>query len=392
MTTLGTWPQLAHLGGPVLNREAMRVALVHDWLVTYRGGEKVLEAICEMYPRAELYTLLHRPGSMPEAIENRPIHTSFLQRIPGIYDSYRHWLPLFPAAIQSFDLSGADLVISSSHCAAKGIRKPKGARHLSYLHAPMRYMWDRFEDYFGFGRASLPIRLAALALRPALQSWDRRTAKAVDRFVANSDYIANKIQRIYGRPAAVIPPPVELQRFAAAPEEGRGLSDYFLWVGAFAPYKRLDIALDAFRELPFPLWVAGSGQEEKRIRRTLPPNVRLLGQVSDEALVDLYRRARALIFTAEEDFGLAPVEAQAAGRPVIALAKGGALETVTPRTGVFFSRQTPEDLIAAVRRFEQWVKAFSPLDARSNAQRFTKASFQGGLQAQVEELMDFRAA
>jgi glycosyltransferase involved in cell wall biosynthesis len=214
----------------------------------------------------------------------------------------------------------------------------------------------------------------------------------VDRFVANSDYIAEKIQRIYGRPAVVIPPPVELERFSADPEQGEDLSDYFLWVGAFAPYKRLDIALEAFRQLPFPLWVAGSGQEEGQVRRILPPNVRLLGQVSDEALVDLYRRARALIFTAEEDFGIAPVEAQAAGRPVIALAKGGALETVTPRTGVFFSRQTPEDLIAAVGQFEKWVDGFSPSEARSNAQRFTKASFQASLQGQVEELMDFRSA
>jgi len=239
----------------------MRVALVHDWLVTYRGGEKVLAAIAELYPGADLFTLIHTPGPFPQILENRPIHTSFLQRVPGINRRYRYFLPLFPAAVGSLDLRGFDLVISSSHCAAKGVRKPPGARHLSYVHAPMRYMWDRFDDYFGKGRASWPTRAAARLVRPALQSWDRTSSDGVDRFLANSDYVAQKIADLYGRQAQVVPPPVELERFAALPPNGGGQGGYFLSVGALAPYKRLDIAIEAFRRLKLPLWVVGSGQE-----------------------------------------------------------------------------------------------------------------------------------
>jgi glycosyltransferase involved in cell wall biosynthesis len=282
-----------------------KVALVHDWLVSHRGGERVLEAICELYPGADLFTLVHAPGSVPPTIEDRRIHTSFLQRIPGIQRRYRHFLPLMPAAIESFDLTGYELILSSSHCVAKGVRKPPGARHLSYVHAPMRYMWDLFDDYFGPGRASLPVRAAATAVRPFLQRWDRRSARGVDHFVANSRHIARKIEVLYGRQASVVNPPVELERFTAQPPSGSGRGGYFLWLGAFAPYKRLDIAIEAFRSLGLPLWVAGSGQESSRFAQ-VPPNVRLLGQVPEGQIPALYRDARALIFTGEEDFGRPP--------------------------------------------------------------------------------------
>src|SRR5262252_6157759 len=291
----------------------MRVALVHDWLVTYRGGEKVLAAIAELYPGADLFTLIHKSGPFPKVLENRPIHTSFLQRVPGINRRYRYFLPFFPAAVEALDLRGFDLVISSSHCVAKGIRKPEGARHLSYVHAPMRYMWDRFEDYFGKSRASFVTRAAAHLVRPGLQFWDRRSSKGVDRFLANSRYVADKIDRYYGREAFVLPPPVELERF---------------------------------RELKLPLWVVGSGQEEARLRAELPPNAKMIGQISDEELSRVYQDARALVFTANEDFGIAPLEAQAAGRPVIALRRGGALETLTSATALFFDEQTPQALEA----------------------------------------------
>ena len=366
----------------------MKVALVHDWLVTLRGGERVLEALCELFPDADLYTLIHQPGTMPPAIENRRIYTSFLQHIPGIHTRYRHFLPLFPRAIESFHLHGYELVLSSSHCVAKGIRKPPGARHLSYVHAPMRYMWDLFDDYFGPSRASRPVRLAATAVRPWLQRWDRETSADVDRFIANSRNIATKIRRFWDRDAGVVHPPVDLERFCASSLEGTGQGGYFLWLGAFAPYKRLDIALEAFRTLDAPLWVVGSGQDAARLTSgPLPPHIHFLGNVSDAEVPALYRNARALLFTGEEDFGLTPLESQATGRPVIAYAKGGVLETVTPRTGLFFSEQTPVALAAAVRQFDTWEARFRPEEARAQAQRFAKAAFHRAIQAEVEALL-----
>ena len=365
----------------------MRVALVHDWLVTYRGGEKVLAAIAELYPGADLFTLIHKSGPFPKVLENRPIHTSFLQRVPGINRRYRYFLPFFPAAVEALDLRGFDLVISSSHCVAKGIRKPEGARHLSYVHAPMRYMWDRFDDYFGKSRASWVTRAAAHLVRPRLQSWDRQSSRGVDRFLANSRYVAHKIDCLYGREAFVVPPPVELERFAQVPLEAGGQGGYFLWVGALAPYKRLDIALEAFRRLKLPLWVVGSGQEEARLRAELPPNAKMIGQISDEELSRVYHQARALVFTADEDFGIAPLEAQAAGRPVIALRKGGALETLTSATALFFDEQTPEALEEAVIAFDRWEQDFQPTAARAQASRFTKETFQSRFLEQVQQLM-----
>nr|WP_236673061.1 glycosyltransferase [Comamonas sp. JC664] len=368
---------------------AVKVALVHDWLVTHRGGERVLDALCEVLPDADIYTLVHKPGSQSPAIESRRIHTSFLQHIPGIHARYRHFLPLMPSAIEALQLQGRyDLVLSSSHCVAKGLRTPPGTPHLSYVHAPMRYMWDLFDDYFGPGRARLPVRAAAHAVRPWLRRWDRKTAAGVTRFIANSRHIASKVRRFWGREAAVIHPPVSLERFAQVPLAGGGQGGYFLWLGAFAPYKRLDIALDAFRELDAPLWVVGTGQEASRLgAQRLPENIRFLGNVSDEALPALYRDARALIFTPEEDFGITPLESQATGRPVIAYGKGGALETVTERTGLFFSEQTPSSLAAAVRRFDVWEASFRPDAARAQAERFSRAAFQRAMLHEMEQLV-----
>lgn len=365
----------------------MKVALIHDWLVSYRGGEKVLEAIAELFPEAELFTLFHEKGSVSPVLEARRIRTSLLDGVPFARAHYRHLLPLLPFAVERLDLSGFELVVSSSHCVAKGVRAPKGAKHLSYVHAPMRYMWDRYEDYFGPGRASLPVRAAAYALRPALRRWDRNSAQGVDRFVANSHYIAGRIATHYGRQAAVVHPPVELERFCAHGLEGSGSGDYFLWVGALAPYKRADLAMEAFAQLGRPLWIAGSGQDAARLARNAPPGVRLLGQVSDEQLVGLYRNTRALVFTAEEDFGITPLEAQASGRPVIALGRGGALETITPQTGLFFERPEVDSLVQAVRQFDAWENGFRPEVARAHARRFTKASFQSALRSEIDALL-----
>jgi len=371
----------------------VKVALVHDWLVTQRGGEHVLEALCELFPQADIHTLVHRPGTVHPRIEARPIHTSVLQRVPRIHKLYRHFLPVLPQVIESMRLEGYDLVISSSHCVAKGIRKPAGAKHLAYVHAPMRYMWDLFDDYFGPGRASLPVRAAAHAVRPYLQKWDRESTAGVDRILVNSQHIAGKVKRFWGRDASVVYPPIALDRFCQHPLEGLGQGGYYLWLGAFAPYKRLDIALEAFRQLDAPLWVVGTGQEAARLTSgALPSHIRFLGPVPNEALAGLYRDARALIFTPEEDFGIVPLEAQASGRPVIAYGRGGALETVSPHTGLFFDEQTPAALVEAVRRFEAWEPQFRPADARAQAERFSRATFLRSVKAEVDALLGAAAS
>jgi len=362
----------------------MRVALVHDWLVTYRGGEKVLDAMCEAYPQAEVFTLIHQPGTMSPRIEARPIHTSWLQQAPGIHQRYRHFLPLLPAAVASLKLPLCDVVISSSHCVAKGVPIPPGARHLSYVHAPMRYMWDRYDDYFGPGRASLPVRAAARTLRPALQRWDVRSSQRIDQVLANSANIAEQIHRVWGREARVLHPPVELDRFSALDPAASGKGGYFLWLGALAPYKRVDVAIAAFAQTGLPLWIAGSGQESLT---GLPPNVKVLGQVPDAQVPELFWNARALIFPGEEDFGLTPIEAQACGRPVIALGRGGVLETTSPATALYFQEPTAEALAAALRRFDDFERTFQPEQARASALRFSREAFLAGLRTEVDRLV-----
>jgi glycosyltransferase involved in cell wall biosynthesis len=363
----------------------VRVALVHDWLVTYRGGEKVLEAMLELFPDADLFTLIHQKGALPESIESRRPRVSALDRLPGIHRRYRHFLPLLPWAVSTLKLRGYDLVISSSHCVAKGVAIPPGARHLSYVHAPMRYMWDRFDDYFGPGRAGLVTRSAARALRPWLQRWDRSSSAAIDRIVANSRNVADKVQRFWGREASVVHPPVELDRFASAPlPQGRG--HYFLCAGAFAPYKRVDRVIETFRALgpKWPLVVAGSGQDQSKLSAAPgAEHIRFVGQVSDEELVRLYREARAMVFAADEDFGITPLESLASGRPVIALSKGGALETVTEETGIFFPEQTVESLSQALRQFVREEERFKPASLRARALQFSKAAFQEALMREV---------
>jgi glycosyltransferase involved in cell wall biosynthesis len=362
----------------------MRVALVHDWLITWRGGEKVLEAIAGLFPAADIFTLFHEPGSMSPRIEGRTIHTAFVDKLPGSRRNHRQYFPLMPLAIERLSFAGYDLIVSSSHCVAKGARKPPGGKHLSYVHAPMRYMWDHFDNYFGPGRASLAVRAAAVALRPAMQRWDVKSAQGVDRFVANSANVARQIAQRYGREASVVYPPAELERFAAVPAS-HGKGSYFLCLGALAPYKRIDLAIAAFAKLGLPLWVGGTGQQASWLR-SLPPNIKALGQVTDADLPELFRGARALVFPGEDDLGLTPIEAQASGRPVIAYARGGALETVTAETGVFFAEQTVESLIGAVKRFEEHEPAFSPAAARANASRFSLAAFEQGMRAQLQAL------
>jgi len=359
----------------------MRVALVHDWLTGMRGGEKVLEVFCELFPDADLHTLLHLRGSCSPTIERMHIRTSFIQRLPDLARSYRRYLPLFPHAIESFDFSGYDLVLSSSHCVAKGVVTPPGCTHVSYVHTPMRYVWDQFGDYFGRGRAGRVTRLAATVAAPFLRAWDESSSLRVDRYIANSSHVADRIRKRYRREAQVISPPVDCGRFKPVSPGQR--DDFYLMVGALAPYKRVDLAVEAFNRLRRPLKIVGGGQELDGLRKLAGPNVELLGRLRDDAVAHLYARCRAFVLPGEEDAGITPLEAMASGRPVIAFGKGGVRDSVVPLepgatspTGIFFHRQSVEDLAEAVRRFEAAESRFDPGALRRHAEGFDRAQFK----------------
>ena len=359
-----------------------KVALVHDWLTGMRGGERCLEVFGELFPDADLYTLLHVPGSVSPAIERRRIVTSFIQRLPQAERRYRHYLPLFPAAVRAFDLRGYDLVLSSSHAVAKSVRVPAGALHVCYCFTPMRYVWDLYDDYFG-PRAGLAARLVMPPVAAWLRRWDRRTAAGVDHFVAISRLVAARIRRTYGRDADVIYPPVDVSRFRM--DEAPG--DFYLVVSALTPYKRVDLAVEACNRLGRRLVVVGSGPEDRRLRALAGPTVELLGWRDDAQTAELYARCRALLFTPLEDFGITPLEAMAAGRPVIAFGEGGARETVVPPgegeppTGLFFARQTAEDLVDAIRLFEASAHQFEPKALRRRAEAFDRPLFRERIHA-----------
>ncbi len=327
----------------------MRVALVHDWLTGMRGGEKVLEALCERFPDADIFTLFHWPGSVSALIERHRIRTSWLQRLPFAARHYRRYLPLFPSAIERFDLRGYDLVVSSSHCVAKSVIPDAGARHLCYCHSPMRYAWDQFEAYFGADRVgAVASRFVYRPIMTRLAAWDARTAARVHRFVANSRHVAGRIARYYNRRASVVYPPVDtaFYRPALHPPE-----NHFLIVSALVPYKRIDLAVEACRRSGAALRIVGDGPERSRLERLAGANVTFLGAMAGDAIRNEYQRARAVILPGEEDFGIVPVEAQACGRPVVAYARGGALETVVDgETGVLFEELTPASLGAALDR------------------------------------------
>lgn len=344
-----------------------RTALIHDWLTGMRGGEKCLEILCDLLPESTLFTLLHKAGSVSPAIERLPIRTSFVQRLPFAATKYRHYLPLFPRAIERFDLSGYDLIVSSSHCVAKGVIPPQGALHICYCHTPMRYVWDLFDDYFAVERVGWWKHQLIRRVARSLRRWDVATAGRVHHFIANSHYVQERIRRHYGRHAEVIYPPVDTARFEAV----EGNAGYFLIVSALAPYKRVDLAVEAFNRLGARLLVVGTGPEAKRLQALARKNVEFLGWQSDEQLRDFYAGCRALIFPGVEDFGIVPVEAMASGKPVIALGQGGALETVLPNlSGLLFAEQTVDSLTDAVRRFDEG--RFSPATIRAHALRFDR--------------------
>ena len=354
----------------------LRVVLVHDWLTGMRGGEKVLEAMCRRWPDAPLYTLIHKRGSCSPAIEQRPIVTSFLNKLPGVKRYYRYTLPLMPAAV-GWRLPECDLVFSSSHCVAKGVTVPSGALHLCYCHTPMRYAWHMQDSYFHDRGWRGPKKWLAQKVLARLREWDRRTAAGVTHFIANSEVVRRRIRDCYDRDAVVIHPPVDTEFYCTA---NVVREDFYLILSAFAPYKRLDLAIDACRKLGKKLIVIGSGQDEKQLRRFADERIVFLGWQRDEVLRDHLRRCQALLFPGEEDFGIVPVEAQACGTPVIAFGRGGATETVVPNvTGVWFDEQAVDCLAAAIDQFERNRADFDPQRLRTHALRFRAERFEAEL-------------
>ena len=370
----------------------LRVVLVHDWLTGMRGGEKVLEAFCRIFPQAPIYTLLHLPGRVSPLIESHPIHTSFIQRMPLAARYYRYYLPLFPRAAESLRLPPCDLVLSSSHCVAKGVIPPAGARHVSYLHTPMRYVWDMYQDYFGPGRGGLASRVMPL-VRGRLQRWDVDSCRRVQHFLANSHHVAGRIQRHYRRQAQVIHPPVETARFAPVPPDQ--VEDYYLVVSALVPYKRVDLAVRACAQSGRRLKVVGTGPELTRLQALAGPGVEFLGWQPDQALPGLYARCRALLFPGEEDFGITPVECLASGRPVVALGRGGALETVSgpggtpqdPTGGCFFHQQEVDSLVRAMQELESRLDGFDPQALAAHAAGFDTSRFLRRICRYLREVM-----
>jgi glycosyltransferase involved in cell wall biosynthesis len=350
----------------------VRVALVHDWLTGTRGGEKVLLELVRMFPDAPVFTLFHFPGSQHPDIEAREIRTTFLQNLVSPSRDYRPLLPLFFAAAETWDLSGFDLVISTSHCVAKNAKKDAGAFHLCYCHTPVRYLHDQFDAYFR-GRPA-PVVLAARLARVPLAAWDVATVPRVDAFLANSENVKGRIARLWRREAAVVPPPVDTEFYT--PEPGlprRGL----LIVSALAPYKRLDDAIEAANARKLPLTIAGFGPERPRLQAGAGETVVFADTPNDTMLRALYRSAEAVLMPGEEDFGIVPLEAQACGTPVIALGRGGALETVRDgETGVLMPEPGAPALLAALDRLR--TLRLDPAAATANAARFSRESFRRG--------------
>lgn len=349
----------------------MKVALVHDWLTGMRGGERALLALARLFPDAPIFTLLHVPGSVAAELGSRVAQTSFVQHLPGAARHYRSYLPLFPAAVASLDLAGFELIVSSSHCVAKGVRVPQGARHLCYSHTPMRYVWDRFDDYFGDGRVSAPARLLIGRIAEGLRAWDVASSASVHAFAANSAFVAERIRRYYGREARVIPPPVDTGFFTLGDDApGR----YDLVVSALAPYKRIDLVLEAYRGRGWPLKVVGKGPERERLLRGAPPEAEFLGHIDDLALRDLYRGCRAVVMASVEDFGIVPLEAMACGRPAVVFGEGGGRESVVDGvTGVLFHEASPAALAAAIDALQ--ALSFNRDTLRARALEFSQDSF-----------------
>lgn len=349
----------------------MKVAIVHYWLYHMRGGERVVEGLCRLFPEADIYTHVYDAEGVSPVIRGHTVRTTFIGRLPFAKRLYKLYLPLMPFALKVLDLKSYDLVISSESGPAKGVSVRRGTMHVCYCHTPMRYAWEMEHAYLA--PLARPVRWAARLLLKWLRVWDRETAKGVHYFIANSREVANRIRRYYGRDAEIVHPPVDVQRFSAT--EPRADAPYLV-VSHLVRYKRLDIAVDACTRTARQLVVVGTGPELERLRARAGPTVRFAGWQSDEEIARHYASSRALLFPGLEDFGITPVEAMASGRPVIAYAKGGALETVVPgETGIHFHEQKVELLTEAMDQLERGEYRFEPATLRAHAMRFSNERF-----------------
>lgn len=349
----------------------MRVAIVHYWLVGMRGGEKVVEALCDMFPQADIFTNAYRPQRISDRINRHSIKTTFVGKLPYAWRLYKKYLPLMPVALEQLDLRSYDLVISSESGPAKGVITRPDTLHLCYCHTPMRYAWSMYFDYLR--NANPVVRIAMPWLVHWLRLWDWQAAARVDFFIANSHGIARQISKYYRRPSVVVHPPVDVEAFAPSSEPG----SYYLSVGQLVRYKRFDLAIEACNRLNAPLLVIGEGEEWRALHRIAGPTIRFLGRQDAETLRRCYARCRALIFPGEEDFGIVPIEVMASGRPVIAYGRGGAVETVIPgRTGILFDEQTPAAVARAIEEFEAVEDSFDPAFLVEHSRRYSIENFK----------------
>ena len=361
----------------------MKIAVVHEWLVTYAGSERVCEQMLQLFPDADLFSLVDfLPEDLRFFIQHRPVTTSFLQQLPFANPRFRAYLPLMPLAIERFDLSPYDVILSSHHAVAKGVITRADQLHISYVHTPIRYAWEMQQQYFQEARLRGPKAAIAQLILHYLRLWDVACANRVDHFIANSRFVARRIWKTYRRPARVIYPPVAVDRFS--PAEKR--ENFYFTLSRFVPYKRVDLVVEAFTKLGLPLVVIGDGPEFRRVAALAGPTVRLLGRQPDDVVRDYMQRCKAFVYPAEEDFGIAMVEAQAAGAPVIGYGRGGAAETVIPgKTGILMREQTVAAVMAAVRSLEAGDYHFSPDDSRQNAERFSPERFRAELAQFVDQ-------
>ncbi len=358
----------------------MRVAIVHYWLVGMRGGERVLEELCLMFPQADIFTHVYDAARTSDLIKCHKVTTTFIDKLPFARRFYQRYLLLMPAALEELDLSSYDLVISSESGPAKGVIVHPNAVHICYCHSPMRYLWDQYHTYRA--KAGRLTRLAMSLTMPMLRTWDVASAARVDCFIANSSFIARRIAKVYRRDSTVIHPPVDLDAFAIEPAPA---ADFYLVAGQLVPYKRVDLAIEACTRLGRRLVVVGTGSEAGRLRELAGPTVDFRGWASDVELRTLYANCRALLFPGEEDFGIVPLEAMASGRPVIAFGSGGALDTVVEgETGTFFDRQTVDCLQEAILRFERHEARFDPQAIRHHTRRFGRDVFRKRLRTYID--------
>ena len=355
--------------------KSLKVAIVHEWFVDYSGSERVVEQMLNLFPQADLYAQVEfLPEDLRGFIKNKKVTTSFIQKLPGAKKRYRSYLPLIPLAVEQFDLSRYDLILSSNHAVAKGVITGPDQIHISYVHSPIRYAWDLTHQYLNEANINKGFKgWIAKAILHYIRIWDTRTANGVDKYVCNSEFIARRIKKVYRRNAAVIYPPVDVESFGLH----TGKENYYLAASRMVPYKKIGLIVDAFSKMPDKkLIVIGDGPDFKKIKARAAENVKLIGFQPTSMLRNYMQKAKAFIFAAEEDFGIMPIEAQACGTPVIAYGKGGALETVVDgQTGLFFERQEPEDLIKAVEHFEQ-MERLNPENIRENALKFSVENFQ----------------